>query len=170
MPWLRQRNLACDMRSCNLVSTIVLCLFATYEKNAWDASNFACLVIFPVLYIVLRSQLVPSMLPRCVAESIMMDKLLPMFWTRPAYLLYLSLLPSLAWPHESCLSSGTLIVAWKMASTWSYQIKVSSDKIERLHRKLELADFPNQTELGPEYGASVYAHFGQLCLHQLTSF
>jgi len=42
-----------------------------------------------------------------------------------------------------------------MATIRPYNIDVSDERISRLHKKLELADFPADPEAGTEYGASV---------------
>jgi len=43
-----------------------------------------------------------------------------------------------------------------MAPIRPYKIDISDARIEKLHKKLELADFPTEPEAGTEYGASVY--------------
>lgn len=46
-----------------------------------------------------------------------------------------------------------------MAPIRPYKIDISDERLEKLRRKLELADFPAEPEAGTEYGASVYVSF-----------
>jgi hypothetical protein len=46
-----------------------------------------------------------------------------------------------------------------MAPIRPYEIDISNERVAKLRKKLELAEFPAEPEAATEYGASVYVAF-----------
>jgi hypothetical protein len=50
-------------------------------------------------------------------------------------------------------------MAMEMDTVRPFKIDIPDASLERLHKKLELADFPEEPEAGPDYGATVYVRY-----------